>query len=114
MMACAALACALAQVGEADPVALSCSGRAFTYTPDLSRQVQVLEPFDFEVVLDLALGRLASAPVAEPHSFRLRDAGDAVFFFRDRLIAGRSAVEWISINRISGNYAHFIALRDTI
>ena len=112
MIACALVACALAQLGQSDAVTLSCKGKALTYTPDLSRQVETLEPFAFSVVVEFSPGRLAKAPVTDAHSFELRDAGDAVFFVRDRVIAGRKAFEWISISRVSGRYAHFIAFRD--
>lgn len=94
MIACAVLACALA-LDESASVRLSCRGAT-----------------DFSVELDLALGRLLAAPVADAHGFELRDAGDALIFFRDRLIDARAAFEWISISRVSGRYAHFIAFRD--
>jgi len=94
MIACGLVACALA-LDQPDPVTLSCTGS-----------------FDFSVELDLSRGRLLRAPAAEVESFELRDAGDAVFFFRDRVTAGRRAFEWISISRVSGRYAHFVAFRD--
>jgi hypothetical protein len=112
MIACAVVACALAQLGYSEPVTLSCTGRTLTYTPDLSRPLQTLEPFQFSVVVDLSRGQLANASIADAHEFELRDAGDAVFFVRDRVIAGREAFEWVSISRVSGRYAHFIAFRD--
>ncbi|MGH8692413.1 MAG: hypothetical protein ACREUS_15415 [Burkholderiales bacterium] len=102
----------MAQLGQTDPVTLACTGKTLAYTPDLSRQMEVREPFDFHVVVSLSLGRLTSAHVVDAHSFELRDAGDAVFFVRDRSVAGRKAFEWISISRVSGRYAHFIAFRD--
>jgi hypothetical protein len=114
MIACGVIVCALARLGETDPVTLACTGKAFAYTPDLSRQVEVREPFEFRVAVSLSLGRLTGAHIVDAHDFELRDAGDAVFFFRDRPIAGRTAFEWISISRISGNYAHFIAFRDAV
>jgi len=112
MLACGLVVCALAQLGQTDPVTLACTGKTLAYTPDLSRQVEVREPFEFRVVVSLSLGRLTGAHIVDAHSFELRDAGDAVFFFRDRVIAGRTAFEWISISRVSGRYAHFVAFRD--
>jgi hypothetical protein len=94
MIACGLVVCALA-LDQLDAVMLACKGS-----------------FDFRVELDLSLGRLLRAPAAEVESFELRDAGDAVFFVRDREIAGRNAFEWISISRVSGRYAHFVAFRD--
>ncbi len=94
MIACAIVACALA-LDESAPITLACRGS-----------------FDFRVELDLSLGRLVAAPVTDAHGFELRDAGDALIFFRDRVIDGRKAFEWISISRVSGRYAHFIAFRD--
>jgi len=95
MITCAVVACALALDGSA-PVTLSCRGSS-----------------EFRVELDLSRGRLLAAPVADAQGFELRDAGDALIFFRDRVVDGRSAFEWISISRVSGRYAHFVAPRDS-
>lgn len=111
MIDCVLVFCALAQLGQTDPLTLICKGKTLDYTADMSRQVAVREPYDFRVVVSLSLGRLTAARVADAGSLELRDAGDAVFFVRDRLIAGRNAFEWISISRVSGRYTHFISFR---
>lgn len=94
MITCAVVACVLA-IDATAAVRLACRGST-----------------DFGVELDLSLGRLAGAHLVDAHSFELRDAGDAVIFHRDRAIDGRRAFEWISISRVSGRYAHFIAFRE--
>jgi hypothetical protein len=99
-----------ASIAEADLVTtLSCAGRALTYTPDYSAQLGTVEPFEFEVVFDLARGRLLRAPVRDALEFEMLGPADAVFFSREALVGGGRALEWISISRISGRYAHFIA-----
>lgn len=112
MIDCLLVFCVLSQLGQADPATLSCRGKVLEYSADMSRQLEVREPYDFRVVVSLSLGRLTAARVVDAHSFELRDAGDAVFFVRDRAIAGRRAFEWISISRVSGRYTHFVAFRD--
>ncbi len=109
---CIALACAAPSQAAADAQSLFCSGRQLSYAPDYSVQLGTREPFQFGIAFDLGQRRLLEAPVAHPAEFELREAADAVFFFRDARIAGRKATEWISINRFSGAYAHFIALLD--
>jgi hypothetical protein len=110
---CIAPLCFAATEADAEPVWLACRGRALSYTPDYSMQLGTSEAFEFRVVFDLSRGRLLSAPVRDASEFEAREAADAVFFFRDAEIAGRGAIEWISINRISGAYAHFIAPLDS-
>lgn len=106
------LLCAATPRAGAEPQSLSCRGRALSYSPDFSVQLGTREPFEFGVAFDLDERRLLRAPVAHPAEFELRAAADAVFFFRDARIAGGKATEWISINRFSGAYAHFIAPLD--
>jgi hypothetical protein len=101
-----------ASIAEADPLMLSCAGRALTYTPDYSAQLGTIEPFEFEVELDLARGRLLRAPARDVLEFEMLGPADAVFFSREALVAGGKAFEWISISRVSGRYAHFIAPRE--
>jgi hypothetical protein len=99
---------------EAEPLTLSCRGRTLSYTPDYSAQLGTLEPFEFEVAIDLARGRLLRAPARDALEFEMSGPADAVFFFREALVAGGKAFEWISISRISGRYAHFIAPREPV
>jgi hypothetical protein len=96
----------------ADLQSLACRGRQLAYAPDYSARLDTREPFEFGVAFDLEGQRLLRAPVAQPAEFELREAHDAVFFFRDARIAERRATEWISIGFYSGAYAHFIAPLD--
>jgi hypothetical protein len=100
MIACGVVACAPGSLGYTEPAT------------DLSRQLEVREPFDFGLTVELSVARLEGAALGDAGGFELRDGGDAVFFVRDREIAARPAFEWISISRVSGRYAHFIAFRD--
>lgn len=106
------LGLSLAATAASEPLALVCSGRAITYTADYSAQLETVEPFDFTLELDVMQGRLLRAPVSGITQFRLEQAPDAVFFFRDARMGERAGREWISINRISGRYANFIAPLD--
>jgi hypothetical protein len=110
---CLALGLGATPEARAHSVMLSCEGRLLRYSTDLTQLLETLNPHAFTVVVDFSARRLERAPVEEPERLRLRDAGDAVFFFRDRSISGLAALEWISINRFTGNYAHFIAFRDS-
>jgi len=104
-----ALFCAAAPQAAAESLTLPCRGRTLSYAPDYSVQLGASEPFEFRIAFDPLRGRLQSAPVRDAFEFEMRESADAVFFFRNARIAGREALEWISINRVSGAYAHFIA-----
>lgn len=107
----AALVCALSAAAHAGE-AFTCRGRTLAYTDSYSELVQTIEPVAFRLVVDRERGVLAGAPLAAPEEFALREGVDALFFHRRAKFAGRDALEWISLNRYSGAYAHFIAPRD--
>lgn len=105
------LCAALPAVAPAAEI-LSCRGRTLAYAADYSRLIETVEPVSFVLELDLERGAFSGAPVRDATGFELRAGTDAVFFHRRARIAGKSALEWISVSRVSGAYAHFIAPRD--
>jgi hypothetical protein len=108
----AALLCAALPAAAQGAEILSCRGRTLAYAADYSRLIETVEPVSFVLELDLERGGFSGAPVRDASGFELRAGTDAVFFHRRARIAGKSALEWISVSRVSGAYAHFIAPRD--
>jgi hypothetical protein len=100
LLVCALLAGAPPHAG-AEPQSLECRSRPAG-----------AEPHAFRVEFDLVRRRLLAAPARDVAQFEVREAPDAVFFMREARLDGAGALEWISINRFSGAYAHFIAPLD--